>query len=73
MTCHSICSLLNDDICMNLCVLSLDPRRFYTLSVGEWCYVLHSSMEKPIARISVLNQLKIEEIHNYIVSKKGNK
>ena len=66
MACNAICTLLNDDICMNLCVLALDPSQYYTDIQGEWCYVLHQSLVHPIAKVSMADNVKIAELTAYI-------
>ena len=66
MACNAICTLLNDDICMNLCVLSLNPSLYYTELRGKWCYVLHPALVHPVARVSMLEQVKIAELNAYL-------
>ncbi|QDO82411.1 hypothetical protein FM037_03075 [Shewanella psychropiezotolerans] len=66
MVCNAICTLLNDDICMNLCVLALDPCLYYTEVRGQWCYVLHPSLAHPVAKVSMAEQAKIAELNVYI-------
>jgi hypothetical protein len=66
MACNAICALLNDDICMNLCVLALDPCLYYIESSGGWCYVLHSSLASPIAKVALTDHAKIAQIDTYI-------
>lgn len=66
MACNAICTLLNDDICMNLCVLALDPSLYYTEVRGEWCYVLHPELVSQVAKVSMLEQAKIAELDAYL-------
>ena len=66
MACNAICTLLNDDICMNLCVLSLNPCLYYTEVRGKWCYVLHPELVSPVAKVSTFEKVKISELNAYI-------
>ncbi len=66
MACHAICALLNDDICMNLCVLALEPRWYYIECRGEWCYVRHPSLASPVAKIALTEHAKIMQINTYL-------
>lgn len=66
MACNAICALLNDDICMNLCVLALDPCLYYIECSSEWCYVRHSSLASPVAKVALTDHAKIMLINTYI-------
>ena len=69
MACHGICSLLNDDICMNLCPLDLEPHLYYVQTIGAWCYFNHPNLAHPLAKVSIHDHDKIATFNAFIVSR----
>ncbi|AQS39112.1 hypothetical protein Sps_03997 [Shewanella psychrophila] len=53
------CFLINEQHCVNTCVLSLEPSRYVFSQIGEFWYLTHPEVYDPIATI---NQLEKETI-----------
>lgn len=66
MGCNGICALINDGICMNLCVLSLDSSLYYTEIKEGFLYFIHPAIDKPLAIISISNDSLVNGINQFI-------
>ncbi|MCU7988206.1 hypothetical protein [Shewanella sp. SW24] len=62
MTCHQICALVNDSVCMNLCILDLNPRGYYLVEHGKFWQLCHQDLSKPVAEIDINDHHKLERI-----------
>ncbi|WP_157582412.1 hypothetical protein [Shewanella woodyi] len=51
MACNEICELLNDNICMNICALSLDPKRYQFSLTNEHWYLRHPDLQHPLVKL----------------------
>ncbi len=66
MSCNQICELLNDNICMNICALSLDPKRYEFSLTGEHWYIKHPDLVHPLAKLHQTEHLKIQKIKKHL-------
>lgn len=66
MTCHRLCDLVNDAVCMNLCALALDPKHYYLILQGQYWYLYHKDLLKPVAQIGHNEPLKLELIKAFL-------
>lgn len=68
MACNQICELLNDNICMNICALSLDAKDYeFTLTGSHW-YLTHPDLKHPLAKLHETEHLKVLEIKTYLLN-----
>ena len=60
MTCHQIYALVNDSVCMNLCILDLNPRGYYLVEHGKFWQLCHQDLNHPVAKIDINDHHKLE-------------
>ena len=68
MACNQICELLNDNICMNICALSLYPKNYkFTLTGAHW-YLKHPDLTHPLAKLHKSEHLIIQKVKDFLLN-----
>ena len=62
MACNQICALVNCSVCMNLCVLDLNPRGYYLVEHGQIWQLCHQDLNKPVAEIERTDHHTLERL-----------
>lgn len=62
MSCNQICALVNGSVCMNLCVLDLNPRGYYLTEQGKTWLLHHQDLTHPVAQIDNRDQHTLDRI-----------
>lgn len=67
------CFLINEQHCVNTCVLSLEPGRYVFSQIGEFWYLTHPDFYDPIATINQLEKKSIilcKQLLGQLINKK---
>lgn len=62
MSCNQICALVNSSVCMNLCVLDLNPRGYYLVEHGQIWQLCHQDLSNPVAEIERTDHHTLERL-----------
>lgn len=66
MGCNQLCSIINNDICMNLCAMGLEPSGYsLTKQRGYWL-LTHSQLKEPLAKLHQSEHLAIEQLKEHL-------
>lgn len=66
MSCNQICALVNGSVCMNLCILDLNPRGYYLVEHGKFWQLYHQDLSKPVAEIDRTDHHTLERLSRLI-------
>ncbi|WP_394390175.1 hypothetical protein [Shewanella woodyi] len=67
MACNEICQLLNDNICMNICALSLDPKSYQFSLTNDHCYLGDPDLQHPLVKLYKTEHLMIQKVKEYLL------
>lgn len=68
MSCNQIFALVNGSVCMNLCVLYLNPRGYYLVEHGQIWQLCHQDLSKPVAEIERTDSHTLERL-SFLIAK----
>jgi hypothetical protein len=62
MSCHGICDIVNDSVCMGLCSAGLDKANYTIKQCGHNKVLTHPTLSQPITVVSDDEAKKIQQL-----------
>ena len=67
-TCHHVCDVVNDEICLGVCAMGIDPKKYRVgKSKDNTIYLLHPNLEKPLVQYKENETEKVKNLVNFVI------